>query len=199
MPTSSHVSCFMRDVVGAGRSSPTRIVPSPGVTPARRRPSPRPLRVSSSLILAYSGRRRRAMIAAMSVLEVAFAGEDHGDAVLVGGGDDLVVAHRAAGLDDCRDARRRPRRRGRRGTGRTRRWRTRRRGPDRRPSRPRCAPASTPVLLAGADADGLAVLDQHDGVGRHPRHDPPRQLEVGPLVLGGLRLRSAPSTSRGRW
>jgi len=28
--------------------------------------------------------------------EVAFAGEDHGDAVLVGGGDHLVVAQAAA-------------------------------------------------------------------------------------------------------
>ena len=31
---------------------------------------------------------------------MAHAGEHHGDAVLVGGGDDLVVAHRAARLDD---------------------------------------------------------------------------------------------------
>src|SRR5260221_6723952 len=35
----------------------------------------------------------------MSVPEVAHAGEHHGDAVLVGGGDHLVVAHAAAGLD----------------------------------------------------------------------------------------------------
>ena len=33
-----------------------------------------------------------------SVPEMPGAGEDHGDAVLVGGGDDFVVAHRAAGL-----------------------------------------------------------------------------------------------------
>ena len=32
--------------------------------------------------------------------EVADAGEDHGEAGFVGGRDDLVVAHRAAGLDD---------------------------------------------------------------------------------------------------
>ena len=32
--------------------------------------------------------------------EVAGAGEDHGQAGRVGGRDDLVVAHRAAGLDD---------------------------------------------------------------------------------------------------
>ena len=32
--------------------------------------------------------------------EVTRAGEDHCEVVRVGGGDDLVVAHRAAGLDD---------------------------------------------------------------------------------------------------
>jgi hypothetical protein len=36
--------------------------------------------------------------------EVPHAGEHHRHAVLVGGGDDLLVAHRAAGLDDRRDA-----------------------------------------------------------------------------------------------
>ncbi len=40
---------------------------------------------------------------AASVAEVAFAGEDHGDAVFVGGGDHLVVADRAARLDHRRD------------------------------------------------------------------------------------------------
>src|SRR5690606_25574227 len=42
--------------------------------------------------------------AAPSVTEVALAGEHHRQAVLVGGGDDLVVADRAAGLDDRGDA-----------------------------------------------------------------------------------------------
>ena len=32
--------------------------------------------------------------------EVAHAGHDHGDAMLVGGGDDLVVAHGASRLND---------------------------------------------------------------------------------------------------
>ncbi len=32
--------------------------------------------------------------------EVAHAGEDHGNAMLVGSGDDFGVAHRATGLDD---------------------------------------------------------------------------------------------------
>src|SRR5690606_4359340 len=39
-----------------------------------------------------------------SMPEMAHAGEHHRDAALVGGGDDLVVAHRAARLDDGRRA-----------------------------------------------------------------------------------------------
>src|SRR5947208_14376842 len=34
------------------------------------------------------------------MLEVALAGEDHGEAVLVGRGDDLVVTHRPSRLDN---------------------------------------------------------------------------------------------------
>src|SRR5512139_42906 len=41
----------------------------------------------------------RSFTAASSVPEVAHAGEDHGDAVPVGGGDHLLVAHAAARLD----------------------------------------------------------------------------------------------------
>ena len=37
--------------------------------------------------------------------EVTEAGEHHRDILLVGGGDDLRVAHRAAGLDHRRGAR----------------------------------------------------------------------------------------------
>src|SRR3954468_23370600 len=37
----------------------------------------------------------------ISVPEVAHAGENHGDAMLVGRRDHLVVAHAAAWLDDC--------------------------------------------------------------------------------------------------
>ena len=90
-----------------------------------------------------------------SVLEVAHAGEDHGEPVLVGGGDDLFVLDRAAGLDD------RPwrppwrSRRRRRGTGRRRRRR--------RPCRPagscglqrREARGVDAAHLAGAHADRL--------------------------------------------
>ena len=43
-----------------------------------------------------------------------------------------------------------------------------------------------PVLLAGADADRLPVLHEHDRVRLHVPADPPRQLEVRPL-LGGRR------------
>src|SRR5262245_47878277 len=39
-----------------------------------------------------------------SMLEVATAGEDHGDPVLVGRRDHLGVVHRPARLDDDRDA-----------------------------------------------------------------------------------------------
>ncbi len=36
--------------------------------------------------------------------KVADAGEDHGEAVLVAGVDRVLIAHGAAGLDDCPDA-----------------------------------------------------------------------------------------------
>ena len=36
--------------------------------------------------------------------EVAHAGEDHGNAMFVGGGDDFIIAHRTARLNDCRCA-----------------------------------------------------------------------------------------------
>ena len=42
-----------------------------------------------------------------------------------------------------------------------------------------------PGLLAGADAEGLAVLGQHDGVGAGGGAHLPGELQVGPLRLGG--------------
>ena len=36
---------------------------------------------------------------------MACPSEHHGDVVLISGADHLVIAHRAAGLDDCRRAR----------------------------------------------------------------------------------------------
>jgi glutamate dehydrogenase len=53
------------------------------------------LSVAASLLGIWPGPKRRAS----SVPEMARAREDHGDAVVVGGLDHLVVAHRAAGLD----------------------------------------------------------------------------------------------------
>src|SRR5262249_5672839 len=58
-----------------------------------------------SLSAAYTGttkfreQYRQARSCRASVPEVAVAGEDHGEALVVGGLDHLVVAHRAAGLD----------------------------------------------------------------------------------------------------
>ena len=89
--------------------------------------------------------------------EVALAGEDHGDAVLVGGGDHLGVADAAAGLDDGRDAG---------GGGGVEAVAEREEGVA--GAHPADGPAGGPVggdarrveavLLAGADAERLAVL-----------------------------------------
>ena len=45
-------------------------------------------------------RRRRRLLLRILVPEVAHAGEDHGEAGFIGGGDDFIVADGAAGLDD---------------------------------------------------------------------------------------------------
>ena len=99
--------------------------------------------------------------------------------------DDLLVAHRAARLDDHRDAR---------GGGRLDAVGER----VERVARARAARGAAggllrrdlarldPVLLPGADADGLAVLHQHDRVRLHVPADAPRELGVAPL-LGGRR------------
>ena len=75
----------------------------------------------------------------VSVAEVPYPGDHHGHASGLGGGQDLVVALRAAGMDHGGAAGVAPRPRGRRGTGRTRR----RRRPRRRPGRPPCGRRST--------------------------------------------------------
>ncbi len=69
----------------------------------------------------------------MSVPKVAHARSHHRDARGVDGGDDLLVAHRAAGLDDRRGRRRRSRAGGRRRRGRRRRRRAPRPPVDRGP------------------------------------------------------------------
>src|SRR5690606_11194808 len=48
----------------------------------------------------YPGGRRASCRPVSSVPEDAPAGEQHGDVMLVRGGDDFLVAHGAAGLDD---------------------------------------------------------------------------------------------------
>ena len=45
-----------------------------------------------------------------------------------------------------------------------------------------------PVLLPGTDADRLAVLHEHDRVRLHVPADPPRELDVAPLGVGGHAL-----------
>src|SRR6185437_8290194 len=67
--------------------------PMPRSTSPPTRASSSPASRSKSTAAAASDPRR-------SVPEVAHAGEDHGDAGLVGGGDHFIVAQRAARLND---------------------------------------------------------------------------------------------------
>ena len=98
--------------------------------------------------------------------EVPFAGEHHREPELVGLLDHCFVAHRATGLDHDRDTRR--------GRGlhavfeRVERV-TRARAADRAPRGllRRDLARLDPVLLTGADTDGLAVLHEHDRVRLH--------------------------------
>ena len=118
--------------------------------------------------------------------EVPLAGEDHGDAELVGPRDVVVVLHRAAGLDDDGDA----------GVGR------RLDAVGERVEGVAGAGAALgaagglgrgdlagldAVLLTGADAPRGAVLHQDDGVALHPADQAPGQLGVGPLGLASAR------------
>src|ERR687896_622764 len=80
-----------------------------------------------------------------SVPEVAHAGEEHGDAAFVGGGDHLRIAHAATGLDHRRGAL----------DLELRFLRLHRRH----------AHAVEPAHLAGADADARAVAAEHDCIG----------------------------------
>src|SRR5688572_16292536 len=109
--------------------------------------------------------------------EVALAGKHHGEAVLVGRGDDLVVADRSPRLYDRR-------RRGFDGAVEAVGEREEGVAGIRATGRPAVGllPGQVariaPVLLAAPDADGLTVLHEHDGVRQGPGHDDPRQLEV---------------------
>ena len=115
-------------------------------------------------------------------------GEDHRQAVLVGGLDGLLVAHRAAGLDH----RGRPGRRdlvdavaeGEEGVGADD-------GPlERQHGLQRGDPAGVDAAhLAGADAGELVVGGEDDGVGLDVAHHPPGEIEGAVLRGGRLALR----------
>src|SRR5690606_6846463 len=76
-----------------GRGGECRVMPA---VPRTETAAPARARPSATSQLDRGGR---------SVAEVTHAGEHHGDAVLVGRGDHLGVAHRAARLDHRLDAR----------------------------------------------------------------------------------------------
>ena len=127
------------------------------------------------------------------------AGEHHREAVLVGRGDHLVVAHAAAGLDDRRRAglrddvdavAEREERIGRDHRAGEREARVLRL--DRRDAR-----GVDAAHLPGADAERPAVAAEHDRVRLHELRDAPGEQQV--VELGGRRraLRSPPCSSRG--
>ena len=133
------------------------------------------------------------------MLEVPDAAHDHGHAVLVGGGDDLFVPDRSAGVQ--RPPSRRPRRprRARPGTGR------------RRPRRRRCPRVSSPTSRARMTAmraestrficpaptpTTWSARGQHDGVGLGVLGDAPGESERRHLGRGGRALRHDPQRGR---
>src|SRR5512143_125421 len=131
-----------------------------------------------------------------SMPEMPHAGEDHGHAVLVGGFDDLVVAHRAAGLHYRADAALR----GGIDAVAKRKVRVGRHG--RAGERDlgflgfqrSDACAHDAARLASADAERRAAARVHDGVGLHELHDGPGELQVAQL----LARRRAPRDDLGR-
>ena len=205
----------MRAMAGqaTGAARLGRSAAAPREAPATRRSEARPKRSGAEGSASDEAQRGsaeaqrrpcRAISTAMpshqhdSVAEVALAGEDHGDAVLVGGGDHLVVAHDAAGLDDRGARRPRPPRRGRRGTGRRHRWRTHRRPPARRPSRRRCGPSRRRFCCPAPMPDGLAAVDEHDGVRGHRGGTPARRARGRPTAPRSARPSSRPARPSGR-
>ena len=115
---------------------------------------------------------------------MTFAGEAPRDAVLVGGRDDVVVAHTAARLDDRADAGRSShvpavaeREESIAGAHAAMRL-------DRLNARRAMRALSTPVLLAGADAERLTVLGVNDGVAADCSAHGPCECQVVPLRIG---------------
>jgi hypothetical protein len=118
------------------------------------------------------------------------AGEHHGDALLVGGGDHLGVAHGAAGLDD------------RGGAGLGQHVEAVAEGEEGIRGDHAAGDDEAGVLgldrsdargvdaahLAGADADGHAVLAVHDGVRLDVLGHAPGEQQVAQLLLGGRAL-----------
>src|SRR5205823_458078 len=84
---------------------PTRMVPSPGVTPTWLREATSSASSARTAAAMAAPSRIAAPIDLPLVTEVALAGENHGDAVLVGGGDDLLVPDRPTRLHDRADTR----------------------------------------------------------------------------------------------
>ena len=120
-----------------------------------------------------------------SVPEVAHPGEDHRHVVLVGGGDDLGVAHAAPRLDHAPAPRPRPARPGRPGRGR------RRRRPPRCPGAPRLRAAaaiftdSTRLVCPPPDGQEPVGGGEDDGVALHVLAHPPAEAQRRQLGVGG--------------
>ena len=136
------------------------------------------------------------------MFEMSFAGEDHSDAVFVGGGDDLVIFLRAARLGDCDDSRL---------CGIidiVREWKERVGGHNGTLRLFACVfdcdeTRLNSVHLARADADDFTSFGKHDGVAFCMLGGKPGDAEVRELFIGGFCFRrersaiSAPSR-RGR-
>ena len=172
----------------------------------RRRSHGRRRRASAAAAIAEhvrdeAGRRRRHSprrpagrfegLARRSMAEVAAAGEDHGHAVLVAGGDGLVVAPRAAGLDDRGDAR---------GGGDVGAVAEREEGVGgehralglaRRPCSTAIRTESSRLIWPAPTPTSWPSLGQHDRVRLHRLADPPGEGQRRALGLGRRRVGSA--------